>query len=77
MKNLDEFYKVEKKITTPATKPITGKDRKHIMDHLDELLVDTWMDYNTVTLEDKKFIINNIDSLFEDNRDEDRQTFTW
>jgi len=77
MKHLDELFKTEEVIITPATAPITKNDREQIMNHLDEFLVETWMEYNMVTLEDQKFIMDNIDSLFEDNREEDRQTFTW
>ena len=77
MKHLDEFFKAKKGTPALATVPITRKDRKQIMNHLDQFLPETWKEYNTVTLEDKEFIMNNIDSLFEDNREEDREGFAW
>ncbi|MFC1948092.1 hypothetical protein ACFLXY_09265 [Chloroflexota bacterium] len=76
IKHLDELFKTEEVIITPVTAPITKKDREQIMNHLDEFLVET-LEYHTVTREDQIFIMDNINSLFEDNREEDRQTFTW
>ena len=75
MKHLDELLKSEKAVIIPEAAPITKNDRKHIMNYIDELLSETWMEQHTVTLVDKDFIMANIDSLFGDEREEDRQTF--
>ena len=77
IKHLDELFKEEKQTTKPALPPITKNDRKQIMNHLAEFMAKTWTEYNMVTLEDKEFIMDNIDSLSDNNREEDRQTFTW
>jgi len=77
MKHLDEYVKVKEATLIPAETVITKKDREEIMSHLDEFLSETRIEQNTITTEDKTFILKNIVQLFEDNREEDRQTFTW
>ena len=75
LKHLDELFKSEKTVITHEAVPITKKDRKQIMNLLDEFIKKTWMEYNTITLQDKGFIMDNIDSFFDNNREEDRQPF--
>jgi hypothetical protein len=75
MKHLDEYLVIEKEIQAPVEAVITIKDKKEIMNHIDEFMIETWIKNNTVTQEDQKFIMENTDLLFDNNREEDRQTF--
>ena len=77
MKHLDEYVKVEEGIPTPVETVVTQKDKNQIMNHLDEYMMETWIELNTVTLEDQKYIMDNVDLLFDNNREEDRQPFSW
>jgi hypothetical protein len=77
LKHLDEYVTVEEEILTPTEAVITKKDKLEIMSHLDEFIMKTQMEYNTVTPEDKKFIMENVELLFDIDKEEDRQPFTW
>ncbi len=75
MDHLDEYFQEEQEAKTPVFTRITQNDSKIIMNHLDEFLAETWADHNSITPEDKEYIMDNIYSLFDSNREEDRQTF--
>ena len=77
MEHLDEYVKAEEEILTPEETMITEQEKRQILNHLDEFMTETWIEHNTVTKEDEKFIIENVELLFDNNREEDRQTFTW
>ena len=77
MKHLDEYVKVEGQTLTPEETMITEQEKKQILNNLDEFMMELWIEHNTVTPEDKKCIMENIELLFDNNREEDRQTFTW
>jgi hypothetical protein len=77
MKQVDEYFKVEKEITAHVETAITRRDKQEILNHLDEFIAETLMEQNTITLHDKFFIMENVGLLFDNNREEDRQTFTW
>ena len=74
-KHLDEYFKVEEEMPAPVETAITRKDKQEILDHLDEFIAETSMERNTINLHDKEFIMENVDLLFNNNREEDRQTF--
>jgi uncharacterized membrane protein required for colicin V production len=74
-KHLDEYFKAEEEIPAPVETAITRKDKQEILNHLDGFIAETLMEQNTITLHDKEFIMENVDLLFDNNREEDRQTF--
>ena len=75
MKYLDEYLKMKEELSAPAETVMTNNDKKEIMNHLDEFMMKTWIEHNTVTPEEQQFIMENVDILFSDNQEEDRQTF--
>lgn len=77
MKHLDNLFNEENEVALSISTSITKTEKKGIMNHLDEFMMKIRIDNNTVTWEDQQFIMENIDRLFEDNREEDRQSFSW
>lgn len=75
MKHLDEYLAGEEEIPASDDRLISQKDGAEIMSHLDEFMKETWIKRNTVTLEDKIFIMENVELLFDNNREEGRQSF--
>jgi len=77
MKHLDEYVKIEKETPASAETVITKKDKEDIMSRLDEFMMNTQMEYNKVTQEDQRFIMENVELLFDNYREEDKQPFSW